>query len=951
VKEDNLPGGAFMAKNNKKVSLKPERNDSSVRARQSTSAFSSKSAGRLGSTRITRRQFLKTAGVGAAAFGAIAVGGMGRTVRAAPIIEKPDSNGSLISVMKLDLDKTYIGVPDLLQIYIQNEYLLLNNKIAGEQERVAKKAMEDAWQEIEEKIDYTYEHMQQLFKNIWDENPAAKRRIINDVKCRKKLVIKPNWVTPLEDIDPSTWGPGAGWGGSTAWCFIAALLRYFHDKLEIPYSMMALAEGGDKHEFDVAFLNKLGLPITDLAIYEGRAVDAQGKPYWYGGIGMYFARKYLAGRHPDDHDDDPMLGYIESLTGSYVPPGKANGLFLYNLNRVNEGNVANGRARLVDVPDHGYRDYEKLWIHKVLVGDGTPEYPGAIIINAAKLKIHPLGNVTLCLKNMFGVTPQWAGADNDISTPDYLYSIPAPYPGQAAREHAGLPPCNKGGIPHDPHYGPLDANLVPVLRKGRKRGRKYELYFEGPEGTRNGPNNCHGIEGIIWDTYIALKNLGIYTLNVIDGIIGANSWHEASGPVGLVVEPTLEGLMIASEDPVAIGKFCYRYLFKKVPLDQARALKQGSGFKTTFLDIALIPKLVNGNLETYTDFDETTQIPEFDLRHAVAAEIGLGNLTYHVKGQDVMGGGKLVSVEGHFGKIKAKTFQDIITPYRYITIMPAYSMQKSTLAYMKAGDELTKTAVGYHVPLVETYPTCEACINAWDYDRDGVIDTLSMAPNNASRGWLGALVHSTRVVWLKEQDYMDGILKGIFRVIVHMTRSLNPSWNADGHYWLDSFSVNNATLVGIQMASTPAPPGGLEDPFFGNKWGSWTDHDGTAHMCWPSPHYALWVSNMSSLFGPDIADGTISEESAYGMAWQYAVKKTEASYKSIAEYFGALKEGATLLPFVFHLPPEYVLLDAHGAPLIPHTAVGSSPGQMFKAIFDSPINEVWPDSCEFPQLQ
>ncbi|MBW2324610.1 MAG: hypothetical protein JRF41_14065 [Deltaproteobacteria bacterium] len=67
----------------------------------------------------------------------------------------------------------------------------------------------------------------------------------NEVKARvgkgQKLLFKPNIVNP-NTFDPVTYDP-INTAVVTPWSFIAALMRWFHDRLDISYHQMSLGEG------------------------------------------------------------------------------------------------------------------------------------------------------------------------------------------------------------------------------------------------------------------------------------------------------------------------------------------------------------------------------------------------------------------------------------------------------------------------------------------------------------------------------------------------------------------------------------------------------------------------------------------------------------------------------------------------------------------------------------
>ena len=159
--------------------------------------------------------------------------------------------------------------------------------------------------------------------------PGFGKEVQLQIKHGKRLLFKPNIVAPLV-IDPTTHGEGSAAIIATEWSLIAALMRWFHDKLNIHYYQMALGEASTS-TFLVAelFGKTFGQTMTTEALFEGKSFDI------YGGWGFYFVRKYLADRHPSSHQDDPMKGFEDSVAGNYLPPGQAKDeLMVYDLNKI-----------------------------------------------------------------------------------------------------------------------------------------------------------------------------------------------------------------------------------------------------------------------------------------------------------------------------------------------------------------------------------------------------------------------------------------------------------------------------------------------------------------------------------------------------------------------------------------------------------------------------------------
>ena len=211
------------------------------------------------------------------------------------------------------------------------------------------------------------------------------------------MLFKPNLVGPVA-IDAETHGEGLGAPICTEWPLIAALMRWFHDRLDINYYQMALGEASTSALLMCSLfqhsLRKDHQPQKQFL--------KEGAEDFYGGWGFFFVRRYLSERHPPSHKDDPMKGYEDSVAGRFLPPGRAGDrLMVYDLNKLHD-DVSRGRT--VAVPDGA--NYKEITLHKAIVGgdphdtDDLKDYPGCVLVNVPKLKIHAQDLITNAIKNL-----------------------------------------------------------------------------------------------------------------------------------------------------------------------------------------------------------------------------------------------------------------------------------------------------------------------------------------------------------------------------------------------------------------------------------------------------------------------------------------------------------------------------------------------------------------------
>ena len=397
----------------------------------------------------------------------------GETIVHSPIGDVAiDSGGATVGVVRMDPAQSYVQMPELLKEVID----------AGS---------DSAWQAIKQGIDYTYASLDAALSPLRDETHFD-RLLREELAKGKKLLFKPNLVNALA-IDSGRHGPGEGYATCTAWPFVAALMRWLHDKLDISYHQMAVGEASTSMAANAAPLSQIfGRPFTRQAVMEGRAGE------FYAGWGFYFARRYLAETHDPSHTDDPMAGYDDSVAGNYLPPGRAmDRLPVYDLNRIQD--IPNSGRR---VPVPGAANFDAITLHKVVIG-GDPadpadlrDYPGCVLINVPKLKVHQLTLLTNALKNLgIGLYPMEAAEDSDPNSTRWMYSSP----------HMPLPGM-KSGLPHQ--IWTAEADDVSGLPGAVRR--------------------TAGINGSIVDMVSALQDQGVRVLNVADAIEMINFDHTLS---------------------------------------------------------------------------------------------------------------------------------------------------------------------------------------------------------------------------------------------------------------------------------------------------------------------------------------------------------------------------------------------------------------------------------------
>jgi hypothetical protein len=777
-----------------------------------------------------------------------------------------DKTGSPVAAVKMEPDKSYVGVPALLQSFIDQ-------------------ANPDAWSKIKEKIDYIYVNIDSLLSQL-DRETHFTRKVKSEAKAGKKLLFKPNIVTP-RNIDPVTHGEGIGNPACTEWPFVAALMRWFHDKLDISYYQMMLGEAASATSIMAGIFSHGyygGRKITTESIIEGRSGG------FYGGWGFYFVRKYLAETHQASHAENPMDGYDESITGSYLPPGQvADKLMVYDLNRLYD--VA-AKQRTVPVPEGV--NYKEITLHKVIVGgdrdnpQDMKDYPGCILINVPRLKIHAIDLLTNAVKNLgIGLYPMEV-ASEDPKDRKWKYAFPY-----------DLIPGMKTEIPHQVWFPSMDEKTgLPV------RNSKGEYAV-----TKTG-----GISGTQADVVSAVLNQGIFMLHIVDGIQAVNVSHLGDGTGTKVAE----GLALASLNPVALDLLCARYCFKTIPMAEAKKLKAEHGLTTDFLQKVPVPRSDGKNIVTEEGFDSPFfryHFPEYFERR------GLGECKYYVIGWDATKGVPLASLGGHLGRVEDKRFSELLTSTLYYSRLKIlWDLQRTTLSYFEANDTLTGSS--FH----------KQTMDAFDENRDGVIDYDEGGKKGGFHNFIRIGASGFHIAGMKPY----GLLQGDFYASAQTLRNSRAQWNPHGHDFMDQLMLVFVAATAFNLSTME-----IESPDFlfpNMTWGKGK---------WPSIQFASHMMTGMLIYGGRFPI-KIGSRSLYGSAFQYADKTLNgAAYTgnrslvsdrgAVNHYIEAVAQGAQPLNFVIYVPTKYGTMMGKPVPNVQETTEAA---KVFTAHFDDG-REVW----------
>lgn len=773
-----------------------------------------------------------------------------------------DSSGSPVGVVRMDASQSYAGIDELLQKYIND-------------------SDQESWNQIKTKIDYTYKNLDFALTPL-EKATSFILKIKEKVGKGQKLLFKPNTVGPT-CIDPQTHGPSLGSNACTEWAFIAALMRWFHEKAGISYYKMTLGEAATAIASAASSFSRINpeeKEITTEAVLEGKSGD------FYGGWGFYFARKYLFESLKEGESENPLKGHEESINGIYIPPGHVSDkLMVYDLNRIYD-NPDKGRE--CEVPDGV--NYKSITLHKVITG-GDPDdpedmkaYPGCVLINVPKFKVHAIALFTNIIKNLgIGLYPmQYA------SKGDYKWD----YAGPHDTTIVGM----KSVIPHQVWVSEIDwASSLPK----RDAEGNYIIKKTG------------GIIATMIDIIKAVSNQGILMFHIVDGIEAINVDHQGSGL------KTTEGMVFAGLDPVATDLLCARYMFSNVSLKDSLEVKLEGGTANGFPQRVPIPIRDGNNIISSEGYDCPLAR---DVTFERAEKRGLGQMSYYVNGYDVLTNSPIISLKGHLGLIKNEKFSDVITKTLfYDTFKLPWDLQHTIFNYFTAVDELEGTNLK------------EEFLRYFDENNDGVVTYEEYGKNGATTFVLHLMAN---MVSSAGTDRLSS-LKGYFKMMSSMYRYRDKQNNPDNHNIMEARSLAGACSIAFAISQLPME---IPDPFApGIMYGKGK---------WPSYKIAQFVQTGNMIYGFGFPF-SIAFPSLYGNALFYAdltqnggqyAGPIQPDLQAVNRYVSDVaKGGIKSLDFVLYVPAEFTNL---AGKKIPNVEITDDPIKMFTACFQN-HQEIW----------
>ena len=786
-----------------------------------------------------------------------------------------DSSGSPIGVVRMDVKKSYVGVSALLQKYINN-------------------SDQESWSKIKEKVDYTFESIDYALTPL-EKETAFFTQIKEKLEKGQKLLFKPNLVNPM-CIDPQTHGFSLGHNTCTDWTFIAALMRWFHEKGGISYYQMSIGEAATVFNAAASIYSKLnpdGRDITTEAIIEGKSGD------FIGGWGFYFVRKYLSESLKEGESEDPFRGYDESINGTYIPPGLVSDkLMVYDLNRIYDDP---NKGRKCAVPDGV--NYKSIVLHKAITGgyrddsEDMKAYPGCVLINVPKFKVHAITLFTNVIKNLgIGLYPMQYASEGDKNW-DY------------ARPQDTTIVGMKAGIPHQVWLPEMEPNSS--LPKRDTEGN----YIVRKTG---------GIVATMIDIIKAVDNLGTLMIHIVDGIEAINVDHTGS----ISAARTAEGMVFAGLDPVATDLLCARYMFSNVPLKESLDVNLEGGTAGGFPQKVPIPTLDGQEIISKEGYDCPLAR---DVSFERAEQRGLGKTSYYIMGHDILTDSPIISLNGHLGVVKNDNFSDIITKTLFFDIFKVpWDLQRMALGYLTIIDKLEGTKLK------------EEFFKTFDEDNDGIVSYEEFGKSGV---WMVVLHSGADYVSLIGKEEL-GYLKGGFERMTSSYRYRDKQNNPGRYDFMKDFSIISicALAFAISRLNLDFPDTFIPGRIYGK--GKWPSLQVIQHFQTGSTIYGLTFPfsiappslYTSALFYADYTQN----DGKYAGEW-----RSDPNPRGIKKYItDVTKNRIKPLDFILYVPAEFNKLSGKS---IPNVEITDDPMKIFTVSFQN-SKEIWGINLEEKEL-
>jgi hypothetical protein len=558
---------------------------------------------------------------------------------------------------------------------------------------------------------------------------------------------------------------------------------------------------------------------------------------------------------------------------------------VYDLNRIYDDP---DKGRECEVPDGV--NYKSITLHKVIVG-GNPSdpedmnaYPGCVIINVPKFKVHAIALFTNIIKNLgIGLYPmQYA------SKGDYKWD----YAGPHDTTIVGM----KSYIPHQVWVSDIDwESSLP------KRDIEGNYII----------NKTGGIIATMVDIIKAVSNQGISMFHIVDGIEAINVDHQGGGI------RTAEGMVFAGLDPVATDLLCARYMFSNVPLKDSLEVELEGGTADGFPNKVPIAIRDGNNIITNEGYDCPLSR---DLTFERCEKRGLGQRSYYAGGHDVLTDSPIISLKGHLGSIINDNFSDIITKTLfYDTYKVAWDLQRTAFSYLTALDSLEGTNL------------MEEFLIAFDEDGDGIVTYEEFGRKGSTTFTLHL---AANMVSSMGKDRLS-ILKGYFKMMTSIYRFRDKQNNIDNHDIMGERSLNGPISVALTISRLAMD---IPDPLTPEKM--------YGKGKWPSLKIARYIATGNLIYGlgfpfsigfPSLYSNALFYADLTQNGGQYA-GSIEPDLKAVNNYVTDVRKGKIKpLDFILYIPEEFSIL---AGVKVPNVEITDDPVKLFTASFQN-SEEIW----------